>query len=410
MVRVDNPAAIIEAGLAAQQLGKKRVLLIIPDTTRTAPVGQLVQVIHGVLKKVGAHVDVLVALGTHQPLSAEAMLKHLELTRERYEADYGDMQLLNHTWDDPASLMRIGTLRAEFIEEVSGGLLKEDVAITINRVIEDYDHLLILGPVFPHEVAGFSGGSKYLFPGVSGPEIINFFHWLGALITSLKTIGRADNPVRRVLDEAAKLVPVPVSAISVVVHEKKLAGVFVGAVESSWHEAVALSSQLHIVRKPKPFQKVLACIPEMYDDFWTGGKGMYKCEAVVADGGEIILYAPHITSLSYTHGHWLERIGYHVRDYYLRDMARFADVPRAVMAISTYVRGDGVMEDGIEKPRIRVTLASGVGEDVCRKVGLGYVDPGGIDMAAFENREEEGVLVVEKAGETLFLLDKGEEA
>jgi len=277
-------------------------------------------------------------------------------------------------------------------------------------MIKDYDHLLIIGPVFPHEVAGFSGGSKYLFPGISGPEIIDFFHWLGALITNLKTNGQAGNPVRRVLDEAAKLVPVPVSAISLVVHEKKLAGVYVGPTKESWQKAVELSTKLHIVRKPRPFKKVLACVPRMYDDLWTGGKGMYKCEPVVADGGELILYAPHITSLSYTHGHLLEELGYHIRDYYLADMNRFKDIPRATMAISTYLRGDGLFENGIEKPRIPVTLATGISADICSKVGLGYLDPGSLNISQFRGREDEGILLVERAGETLFLLKNNKES
>lgn len=406
---INKTAGIVADGLAKLDLRGKRVLLIIPDTTRTAPVGMLVKIIHRILKGIDAKLDILVALGTHRPLSAKAMLGHLEMTEDEYRMNYSDMRLFNHSWDDPSSLMSIGKLTSEFIEKATNGFLKEDVDITINRMIKDYDHLLILGPVFPHEVAGFSGGSKYLFPGISGPEIIDFFHWLGALITNLKTNGQADNPVRRVLDEAARLVTVPVSAISLVVHNGELAGIYVGPTKESWQKAVALSAKLHIVRKPMPFKKVLACVPRMYDDLWTGGKGMYKCEPVVADGGEIILYAPHITSLSYTHGHLLEKVGYHVRDYYLADMNSFKDIPRATMAISTYLRGDGVFENGIEKPRIQVTLATGITPQMCDKVGLRYLDPDSIDISQFKEREDEGTLLVERAGEILFLLENNKE-
>ena len=79
----------------------------------------------------------------------------------------------------------------------------------INRRLFDYDQVIIVGPVFPHEVVGFSGGNKYLFPGVSGPEVLNFFHWLGAVVTNPMIIGNKWTPVRKVVDRAAAMVSVP---------------------------------------------------------------------------------------------------------------------------------------------------------------------------------------------------------
>lgn len=338
------------------------------------------------------------------------MLRHLEMSEEEYGRAYSDMKFYNHRWDDPASLVEIGVLPAKFIYELTGGLMEEEVRLTLNRSIFDYDHLLIVGPVFPHEIVGFSGGAKYLFPGISGPEIIDFTHWLAAIITNRKIIGRADNPVRRVLHAGAAYLSIPVSAISLVVHQEKLAGVYVGPLKDSWQQAVALAQSLHIVKKPRPFRRVLACAPAMYEDLWTGGKCMYKCEPVVADGGELIIYAPHISSFSYTHGSLLEAIGYHVRDYYLNNMDRFVNVSRAVMAVSTYIKGEGRWENNVEKPRIQVTLATAIGPEACKKVGLGYADPRQIDCSRFREREDEGVLFVERAGETLFLLENSEDA
>jgi nickel-dependent lactate racemase len=400
--------AIIASGLAKIDVAGKRLLVIIPDTTRTAPVGLIIKIIHKSLKGRIAKLDLLVALGTHQPLSWSTMLRHLDLSEEEYRRDYGDMECFNHRWDDPASLMSIGVLSANFIRELTDGLMEEAVTLTVNRLILEYDHLLIVGPVFPHEIAGFSGGSKYLFPGISGPEMINFTHWLGAVITNMKIIGRADNPVRRVLDAGAEFMPVPVSAISLVTHQGKLAGVYVGPLKDSWQQAIGLAVQSHIVKKPHPFQRVLACAPTMYDDLWTGAKCMYKCEPVVADGGELIIYAPHISSFSYTHGQILEKIGYHVRDYYLQDMERFADIPRAVMAVSAYLKGTGTFDKNIERPRIQVTLATAISPEACRKANIGYVDPESIDFSEFQEREDEGILFVERAGETLFLLENDE--
>ena len=146
----------------------------------------------------------------------------------------------------------------------------------------------------------------------------------------------------------------------------------------------------------------------MYDDIWTAAKGMYKMEPAIADGGEVIIYAPHITEVSYTHGKLLDQIGYHVRDYFLEQWDAFKDVPGGVLAHSTHLRGIGTYENGVEKPRIKVTLATGIPEERCRRINLGYMDPATLDIAAWEGREDEGIMVVHKAGEMLYRLRRGE--
>jgi hypothetical protein len=142
----------------------------------------------------------------------------------------------------------------------------------------------------------------------------------------------------------------------------------------------------------------------MYEDLWTGGKCMYKLEPVVADGGELIIYAPHINEVSVTHGDIIEKIGYHTRDYFVKQMEKFNDIPRGVMAHSTHVKGLGSFENGIEKPRIDVVLATGIPEETCRKINLGYRDPNSINMDEWKDREDEGILYVPKAGELLYRL------
>ncbi len=142
----------------------------------------------------------------------------------------------------------------------------------------------------------------------------------------------------------------------------------------------------------------------MYDDVWVGGKCMYKLEPVVADGGELIIYAPHIREISATHGALIRRIGYHTRDYFLEQWDRFKNEPWGILAHSTHVRGIGTYEGGVERPRIRVTLATQIPEDVCRAVNLGYRDPSSIRVADYQGREEEGILYVARAGEMLYRL------
>lgn len=278
--------------------------------------------------------------------------------------------------------------------------------MTVNRMVYDYDRVFVLGPVFPHEVVGFSAGTKYFFPGISGPEVINLTHWVGALATIKETIGKRDTPVRAVIDWAYSMVGVDALFLNMVVTHDGLAGLYCGSYEEAWPEAVELSAKLHIKTVEKPYQRVLSIMPEMYDDIWTAAKGMYKMEPVIAIGGEVVIYAPHISEISYTHGWILDEVGYHVRDYFVKQWDRFKGYPWGVLAHSTHLRGGGSYDpvSGIETPNITVTLATGIPRDRCERVNLGYMDPAEIDISEWENREDQGVLVVHRAGETLYRL------
>ena len=382
----------------------KRVLLIVPDGTRTAPVDQFFHALHARLGPAVAQLDVMIALGTHQPMSEAAICGRLGITLEERKNEFRQVGFFNHEWQNPDALRSLGIIPAAEIDTLSGGLFAMDVPVSINRRVFDYDQLIIVGPVFPHEVVGFSGGNKYLFPGVSGPEILNFFHWLGAVVTNPLIIGHQRTPVRRVVDRAAAMVPVPKLCFCLVVEGAELVGAFAGSPEAAWEEASELSRQRHIVYKERPFQTILSCAPPMYDELWTGGKCMYKLEPVLANGGELIIYAPHITEVSVTHGALIEAVGYHCRDYFLKQWDRFKDYPWGTLAHSTHVRGVGEFVDGVERCRARVTLATGIPRETCERINLGYRDPASIDVESFATREDEGVLLVHKAGEMLYQL------
>ena len=383
----------------------KRILMIIPDATRTAPVGLMFKSLHAHLEAAVSKFDVMIALGTHPPMSPEAIDARVEITEEQRQTTYREVEFINHEWDNPEALHDLGTIPAEEISALSGGLFSMDVPVHINKRIFDYDQLIIVGPVFPHEVVGFSGGNKYLFPGISGPGVLNFFHWLGAVVTNPMIIGNKWTPVRKVVDRAGAMVTVPKLCFSMVVQGSgNLAGLYSGTPESAWDAASELSRQLHITYKDRPFHTVLSCAPPMYDELWVGGKCMYKLETVVADGGELIIYAPHIKEISLTHGKLIREIGYHCRDYFLNQWDKFKDYPWGILAHSTHVRGVGTWEDGQEKPRVKVTLATGIPEAVCQEINLGYRDPATINMDDYTNRESEGILHVPKAGEVLYQL------
>ncbi len=391
--------------LTKAEFAGKRVLLIIPDATRTAPLPILFEAVHSAIGHSVAKLDVLIALGTHPAMSDAQINKLLGLSESDRTGRYADVEIFNHEWDRDEGLTQIGELTVKDVEEISDGLLSLDVPVKINARIRDYDTLLVLGPVFPHEVVGFSGGNKYFFPGISGPELLNFFHWLGALITNVGIIGVKDTPVRRVVNRAAKMIPCERRCLAFVVNSKaEIYDLYYGTPEAAWESAANLSSTLHIERVEKPFHTVLSCAPLMYDELWVAGKCMYKLEPVVADGGELIIYAPHMHEISITHGKLIREVGYHCRDYFTKQWDRFKHYPWGVLAHSTHVRGGGKFENGIEFPRVKVTLASGIPEEVCRSINLGYRDPATIDIEAFANRENEGVLLVRKAGEQLYRL------
>jgi lactate racemase len=397
-------ATVAREGLAALPVDGRRVLVLIPDGTRTMPMPLLFDLLERELGGRVAALDYLVALGTHTPMT-DAQLSAL-VGRPVADGRAGDRRIFNHRWDDPDAFARLGVIPARDIEAITHGRLREEVPVALNRLATEYDHVLICGPVFPHEVAGFSGGTKYLFPGIAAPEIIHFTHWLGALITSYEVIGTIDTPVRAVIDRAAALLDTPLSLLAVVVTHDGIAGMYCGEPHAAWREAATLSSHRHIVWVDEPYDRVVAVMPSMYDDLWTAAKGAYKSEPVVADGGETIIYAPHVDEVSRVHGRLIDEIGYHCRDYFVDQWDRFKKYPGGILAHSTHVKGLGTYDrpTAAEHPRIQVTLATGIPEERCDRVNLGYRDPSRIDPRDYAGDPK--TLVIPRAGELLYRIGR----
>jgi nickel-dependent lactate racemase len=404
-IAAEQAVDLVAQACPAKEYRDKKVLVIVPDATRTAPVGLMFQSLFQQVGGVTANLDVLIALGTHQPMTEAAICERLEITETERRDAYRSVRFFNHAWDNPEALTRVGVITAAEIRELSGGLFAMDVPVDINKLVFNYDQIIIIGPVFPHEVVGFSGGNKYLFPGVAGPEILNFFHWLGAVVTNPMIIGNKWTPVRKVVDHAGAMVKVDKLCFCMVVRpDKSLAGLFAGSPENAWDAASEVSRQVHITYKDRPFHTILSCAAPIYDEIWTAGKAMYKLEPVLADGGELIIYAPHVSEICITHHETIMSVGYHCRDYFLKQWDKFKHHPWGVLAHSTHVYGLGTYENGVETPRARVTLATAIPEAVCRQINLGYRDPATIRVADYQNREAEGVLHVPKAGEMLYHL------
>jgi len=396
---------IVEDGIPARVVEGKRVLVLTPDATRTCPLPLMARTVARVVGPRAKQLDFMVALGSHPVMDDRKIDALFGLREGDREGTFAGTRFLCHRWDIPGAMRKLGTITESEIESYTGGLFREPVDVVINRAVDDYDLLLVLGPVFPHEVVGFSGGNKYLFPGISGGEFLHFFHWLGAVITCMDTIGYTHTPPRALVDRAATMVATPRWCLAMVVApDGGLAGLFAGTPEEAWSDAADLSARLHVVYKDRSYATVLGCAPEMYDELWVAGKVMYKLEPIVAPGGTLIIHAPHLREISRTWGKYILEIGYHVRDWFLPRMEQFRGIPRGVLAHSTHVRGVGTVENGIEKPRIEVVLASAIPEETCRMINLGWMDPRSIDVSDYRGREDQGILVVDHAGEVLHRL------
>jgi lactate racemase len=383
----------------------QRVLVLIPDHTRSLPLPLLFHALVEILNDT-QQLDFMVALGTHPALTMDSLNQLVGITTDERKTKYSSVRLLNHTWEDPSRLTTLGIMEQDQIKAIAGECwhpsLPDRVDMRINKAALQYDHILILGPTFPHEVVGFSGGAKYLFPGISGPEMINATHWLGALAGVVGTIGIKETPVRAMIHAAAEKLTTPVTLIALTVEAHNLSGLFIGDHLSAWNAAADLSARRHIRWVGKPFQRVLSCAPPMYDELWTAAKAMYKLEPAVALGGEVIIFAPHLDTISRSHGKYIYQVGYHILPYFLQDWVQFKNIPLGVLAHSTHLRGSGIMQNGVERPNVHVTLASKIPLDDCNRLNLGYLDPASVRLEEWQDRETESILYVPKAGEILY--------
>lgn len=402
-------SAFVAEQLAGVDVDGKSICLVVPDATRTCPLPLILRSVHAALAGRAREVTVIIALGTHQGMSDEYLAKWTGYEVGRLDETYPGWRIINHESWLPETFVTLGTISAERISELTGGRLNDvPVEVKINRHVAEADIALVIGPVFPHEVVGFSGGNKYFFPGVSGQQMIDVSHWVGALITSFDMIGtRGITPVRAMINEAATLISAQRLAFCLVVKSASdvLHAAAFGTTEDAWAACADISAQTHVTYVDKPVKRVLSIMPTKYEDIWTAAKGMYKLEPIVEDGGELIIYAPHITELSVMHPHIAE-IGYHTRDYFVGQWDRFKDMPWGDLAHSTHVRGQGTWDPvNGERDRITVTFATHIPEELVRSCNVGYLDPDSIDIAVFE--ADPDTFVEPHAGEVLYRLRSG---
>ncbi|WP_425307598.1 lactate racemase domain-containing protein [Ammonicoccus fulvus] len=409
-VSADQLDDLLTRKLAEVDLAGKKVTLVIPDGTRSCPLPLLLQALHRHLIDVAGELTAVIALGTHSYMEPDEIARMVGAVGSSHEpeaqirATYPGMTIVNHEWADPDMLVHVGTIPAARIAELSDGRLDMDAPIVINRHVVESDYAIVVGPVFPHEVVGISGGNKYFIPGVASQEFIDMTHWVGALITSYEIIGTTGiTPVRAMINEGAALIPATRLALCLVVESGTgaIEAAAFGTAEDAWAATAAIAAETHVEYVEEPFQRVISCMPTRYEDIWTAAKGFYKLEPAVADGGEVVIYAPHVTEVSETH-HEIYDIGYHCRDYFVKQWDDFKDVHWGVLAHSTHLRGQGTYdaETGEEKLRVRVTLATQIPREVCESINVGYLDPDTVDLEALG--KEPGTVVIPNAGEILY--------
>jgi len=396
--------SFVNRALTSINVRNKKVLLIVPDATRSCPMPQLLPLIEKQLSDASS-ITALIALGTHAAMT-ETEINNFFAAGQSVSELYPSITFINHEWWKPETFNEIGLITSEQLRDISVGRLDREVPVLINKLVTDSDLVLIVGPVFPHEVVGFSGGAKYLFPGVSGKQMIDTSHWLGALISSSEIIGATGiTPVREMINTAASFVQTDLYALCLVVQSGtgNLEAISFAKPHSAWELASAISAKTHINYLKTPVKRVLSIIPERYADIWTAAKGMYKVEPVIADGGEVIIYAPHVTEFAYTHPE-LEEIGYHCREFFTKQWDKYSEFPTGLLAHSTHLRGAGTFDEvNGEQLRITVTLATGISESKVRAMNLNYLDPATLNVSDYENDSE--TMVLPNAGEILYRLE-----
>jgi len=387
------------------------VLAIVADKTRDDNTDILFPLAAQILadRKI-AKFDALVAQGTHAPMSDQEKRTKIGAPGTTQVPAFG--HIFDHDWADPDKLVTIGVLNATRVKEITGGLIDRSIELKVNRLLAPglYDTVLIFGTTVPHEVAGFSGGAKYFFPGVAGPELTHATHWLGALATIENVIGRVETPTRHLFEAAADFVPSRVISLSSVVTRDggrlRTHALFCGDFRQAVRKAAEVSRHVHIKYTGRKYKRVVALLDNHYDDLWVGGKASYRLGPVIEEDGALIIFAPQLTTISETHGALIKRYGYAPLERIRELVSQSQELQQnlCVAAHLAHVSFAGRrLADGTIVPRYSITLASAVDADTCRQVNLRYMDP-----RTFHRKDYEGdadTLVVEQAGRDLYLVE-----
>jgi nickel-dependent lactate racemase len=405
--------SIVEQSLS-HIVAKRRVLAVIPDSTRDDNTDLLLPLVAQTLSNKGvSSLDALVAQGTHPPMTEAEKRKKIGLTNNS-TLPLKLVRIFDHQWDKPEELVSLGELSSTQVQRLTDGLFQQAIPVRLNRLLQHsgYDLALVFGATVPHEVAGFSGGAKYFFPGIAGPELTHLTHWLGALTTIEQVIGKVETPIRHLIEAAAEFISAEVISFNSVVtrdahnrlHTRAL---FAGDIKAAFRRAAEVSRSVHIKYTGRKYKRVVALLDEHYEEMWVGGKASYKLGGIIEPGGELIIYAPHLHGISKVHGQLIERYGYAPLEA-VREMVSSSSELQANLCVAAHLAHVSYAgrsnENGRIVPRYRITLASSINEETCRRVKMGFMPLDQFRISDYGT--DENTLIVENAGRDLYLAHK----
>ena len=375
----------LEAVLARtlENTGKplEKVLLLPPDFTRMhSGAGKITALLYSRLSKT-AEVDVMPALGTHEPM-----------TREQadvfFEGAVPCERILPHHWRE--DVVRIGEVPGEYVREISEGLIDEPVPVEINKRLLDpsYSLIISIGQVVPHEVVGMANYTKNVLVGCGGKDTINKSHMLGAVYGMERLMGKDHSPVRKVFDYAQEhfLNKLPLIYVLTVTTASgdhvNIEGIFTGNTRRIFEEAVALSRSKNLNFMDQPIKKAVVYLdPREFKSTWLGNKAIYRTRMAMADDGELIILAPGVKKFGEddTIDALIRKYGYKGREYILKQYLENADLRENPSAAAHLIHGSS---DG----RFRITYAvTHLTREEVEGGGFGYMP---YDEAAAKYRPE----------------------
>lgn len=370
-----DPAALaahLDTYIAEHIVGKgvKRLLIIPPDITRlNSMAGPITTHLWGKLHQT-VHIDLMPALGTHVPMTESQC-------HRMFGGDIPMDRILPHRWR--TDLRELGTLPPEFLGELSGGKLSEPVDVAVNRQLFDgnYDLIISVGQVVPHEVIGLANYTKNIMIGVGGKDTIDKSHFLGAVCGMESIMGQIDTPVRRALNTAFDRFVRPQLQIDFILTVLgpgdgglALRGLYIGDGDETFEQAGALSRQVNFDVFDEPVKRCVVYLdPEEFHTTWLGNKAVYRTRMAMADAGELIILAPALKGFGEDAGidKLIRRHGYFGTDHTLAAIKSDPELAGNLSAAAHLIHGTA---DG----RFNITYCPGDGltQQEVESVGFGY--------------------------------------
>ncbi|MBQ7499753.1 MAG: DUF2088 domain-containing protein [Clostridia bacterium] len=358
----------VKASLADKK-DLEKVLILPPDYTRMYSGAGVLTAIYYELLKDTAEVDIMPALGTHEPM-----------TEDEWKAFFGDgipfEKMMIHNWR--TDVIKIGTVPGEFVSEVSEGIVGDPIDVEVDRRLFEggYDLIISIGQVVPHEVVGMANYSKNIFVGCGGSSMINSSHMLGAFYGMERIMGKDFSPVRKVFDYAEKnfLAELPLMYVLTVTTNRgddvKIHDLYIGRARELFESAVASSQAHNLTYLDKRPEKVVVYLdPREFKSTWLGNKAIYRTRMAVADGGKLIIIAPGVRKFGEDdeNDRLIRKYGYIGRENVLRLVRENDDLKENLSVAAHLIHGSS---DG----RFEITYAAGgLTEEEVRGAGFNYM-------------------------------------